>query len=83
MNSFNLWRAIPERQDTELMKLGNAFERKLGKIIQNNLKSTFDPLKDVNYDALATKKLCIRRLFEKTMSSSKRMFIHWSLIVKN
>ena len=83
IGSFNKWKQLPERKDNELYKLGNAFEKNLSKLIQNNLKSSFDPMKDINYDALATKKQCIRKLFEKAMSSNKRMFIHWHLITRN
>jgi hypothetical protein len=60
------------------LKLGAAFERKLSRIIINKLKSTFDPLKDINFDALGKEKTCVRRLIDKAMSPQKRLFIHWA-----
>jgi len=66
--SFQKWKTVPEPKDSEMYKLGNAFEKKLARLIDNRLKSTFDPMKDINYEALSAKRWCIRVLIEKSMS---------------
>jgi len=80
--SFQKWKTVPEPKDSEMYKLGNAFEKKLAKLIDNRLKSTFDPMKDINYDALSAKRWCIRVLIEKSMSGQKRAFLHWHNLAK-
>lgn len=52
IDSFRKWKTIPLQKDNALLKLGAAFERKLNKLIHNGLKSSFDPLKDINFEAL-------------------------------
>jgi hypothetical protein len=78
VNSFNKWKGLPEPKDA-----GNSFERRLSKIFGKYLKGTFDPLKDINYDAQAIKKLCLRRLLDKAMGQNKRMFMLWATLSKN
>ena len=78
INSFNMWKNIPVRKDNEKYKLASAFERHLLKLVLNNYKMSFDPLKDLNYEALQTKRFIMKRLLDKAMSSHKRMFIKWA-----
>lgn len=83
VDSFNKWKGLPEPKDADRFRQGNAFERKLQKIFGKYLKGTFDPLKDINYDALAIKKMCMRRLLDKAMGQNKRMFLLWANLTKN
>ena len=83
LSSFDKWKTIPDRTDNQQYKLASKFERNLARLIQNNLKSSFDPLKDINYDGLAMKRQCVRKLFEKAMGTPKRLFLHWSTLTKN
>jgi hypothetical protein len=52
INSFNNWKSIPERKDNELFKKANAFERKLLRLILNTNRLSFEPLKEINFEAL-------------------------------
>lgn len=56
LDSFNKWKALPERKDTEAFKKGSTFEKNLRILFKNTTKLSFDPLKDIYYDALAKKK---------------------------
>jgi alanyl-tRNA synthetase len=38
VDSFNKWKALPERKDTEAFKKGSKFERSLNFLFSNNLK---------------------------------------------
>ena len=58
--------------------MANAFERSLLKFVMNSYRISFDPLKDLNYEALQTKRFIMKRLLDKAMSSHKRMFIKWA-----
>lgn len=69
INSFAIWKAMPTQRDNEKLKLANLFERKLSKFLLGSLKQAYDPLKDLNYEALSQKRMAIRKLLEKSMSS--------------
>ncbi len=38
IDSFNKWKAVPERKDNEAFKKGSKFEKNLGLLIRNALK---------------------------------------------
>ena len=78
INSFQKWKNLPIPKDNEALKKGRKFERSLEDILHHNLKASFDPLKDVYFEALNAKRYCIRKLLDKTMSANKRMFLLWA-----
>ena len=51
-------------------------------MVISNLRQGLDPLKEINYEALQTKRLIMKKIFEKSMSVNKRMFLHWNHVAK-
>jgi hypothetical protein len=72
LKSFEKWKNLPERNDTEAFKKGSKFEKSLNIFVRNTIKKSFDPIKEINFDAEGKKKWCIRVLFEKSMTENKR-----------
>lgn len=52
INSFQKWKNLPIPKDNEALKKGRKFERSLESIIHHGLKSSFDPMKEIYYEAL-------------------------------
>lgn len=48
--SFGTWKNLPERKDTEAFKKGTKFERNLSLLVRNNLKQSFDPMREIDYE---------------------------------
>ena len=44
---FHKWHALPERQDSEELKIANEFERRLSNFANKSIRQSFDPLKDI------------------------------------
>jgi hypothetical protein len=56
LDSFQKWKTLPERKDTEAFKKGSHFEKNLALLIRNQLKHTFDPMKEIDFDGQSKKK---------------------------
>jgi hypothetical protein len=56
LNSFNKWKNLPLPKDNEALKKARKFERGLENLLHGSLKSTFDPLKELYYEALNAKR---------------------------
>lgn len=78
IDSFNKWKALPEPKNIDELRKAAKFEKNLNILIHDKLKLTFDPLKDIYYDALSKKKQCVRVLIQKSMGEYKRMFLFWN-----
>lgn len=82
MRSFEKWKTLPELLDTEAFRKGSKFEKTLNLFFRSIVKKSFEPMKETHFDAEGKKKWCIRVLFEKTMSQSKRHFLHWAVFTR-
>ncbi|CAD8124479.1 unnamed protein product [Paramecium sonneborni] len=75
--AFQKWKNLPEPINTEQLKNARKFERTLDILFHSHLKVSFDPLKEDYMDAQNIKRMCLRKLFEKSMSAHKRLFLLW------
>ena len=82
---FNNWKALPNRnlRDDLLGKAANELERKLGLLVFRRLKAVNDPLKEQMVRGELIQKQVCKDIINKTMSAQKRMFLHWSDVVKS
>ncbi|CAK64956.1 unnamed protein product (macronuclear) [Paramecium tetraurelia] len=78
IKAFQKWKNLPEPVNTEQLKNARKFERTLDILFRSHLKVSFDPLKEDYMDALNIKRMCLRKLFEKSMSAHKRLFLLWA-----
>ncbi|CAD8210248.1 unnamed protein product [Paramecium octaurelia] len=78
IKAFQKWKNLPEPVNTEQLKNARKFERTLDILFHSHLKVSFDPLKEDYMDALNIKRMCLRKLFEKSMSAHKRLFLLWA-----
>lgn len=46
------WKSIPEEQDVDSLKKGAEFEKKLGNLIDNRRKLSFDHMKEIYFDGI-------------------------------
>lgn len=59
------WKSIPEEQDVDSLKKGAEFEKKLGVLIDNRRKLSFDHMKEIYFDGIQAKRYWIRLLVER------------------
>ncbi|KAM3141229.1 hypothetical protein pb186bvf_006614 [Paramecium bursaria] len=75
--SFMSWKSIPEEQDVNSLKKGAEFEKKLGNLIDNRRKLSFDHMKEIYFDGIQAKRYWIRLLVERQVKAPQRMFRIW------
>ena len=82
---FNNWKNLPTRnlRDDLLGKAANELERRLGLLVFKRLKAVNDPLKEQMVRGELIQKQVCKDIITKTMSSQKRMFLHWVQAVRD
>ena len=72
---FNRWKALPERN--QAAQGASRLEQSIRRVLSRGLKSSYDAFKNESVKASIAQRQACRQLITVTMSSSKRMFIHW------
>lgn len=75
--AFMIWKSLPNPGLKKLKQKGMKFESGLVKMINKNLKLSYERFKDKSNEGNNKKKYAVRKLILVTMSDSNRYFNKW------
>lgn len=75
--AFMIWKSLPNPNAKKLKLKAMKFEAGLAKLLNKNLKSSYQKFKDETQQGQNKKKNAVRKLILVTMSDSNRYFNKW------